>query len=118
RFAEAAAEAGVATVIGAELSLPQAPLTVLARGPEGYRRLSHLLTRAHMADRDKDVVTYPDLAGLAEAADGTWQVLADAAWLPHLDDLVAAFGADDVAVEHRIRLEPGDADDDRLLAAA
>ncbi|WP_448851506.1 error-prone DNA polymerase [Corynebacterium sp. 335C] len=118
RFAEAAAEAGVATIIGAELSLPQAPLTVLARGPEGYRRLSHALTRAHMADRDKDVVVYPDLEGLAEAAGGCWQVLADAAWLPHLDDLVAAFGAADVAVEHRIRLEPGDADDDRLLSAA
>ena len=49
RFAEAAAEAGLGTIIGAELSLPQAPLTVLARGPEGYRRLSHAINDALMA---------------------------------------------------------------------
>ena len=51
RFAEAAKELNVATVFGAELSLGNVPRTedpdppgphllVLARGPEGYRRLS------------------------------------------------------------------------------
>ena len=118
RFAEAAAEAGLGTVIGAELSLPQAPLTVLARGPEGYRRLSHAITDALMAGGEKGVVRYPDLAGLAEAAGGHWQVLADAAWLPHLDDLVAAFGRADVALDHHADLTPAAADEQRDLAAA
>lgn len=51
RFAEAAKELDMATVFGAELSLSNTPRTelpdppgphllVLARGPEGYRRLS------------------------------------------------------------------------------
>ena len=56
RFAEAAKELDMATVFGAELSLgdgartedpdPPGPhLLVLARGPEGYRRLSRQLAR-------------------------------------------------------------------------
>ena len=98
RFAEAAAEAGLDTIIGAELSLPQAPLTVLARGPEGYRRLSRVINDALMSGGKKGVVRYPALPGLAQAAGGHWQVLADVAWLPHLGELVAAFGPDDVAV--------------------
>lgn len=118
RFAEAAAEAGLATVIGAELGLPHAPLTVLARGPEGYRRLSRALTAAHLADRDKDVVAYPPPAELAAAAGGHWQVLADAAWLPRLGELVDAFGAEHVACEHRLTLTPEAADADAALAAA
>src|ERR1700736_4950512 len=51
RFAEAAKELNMRTVFGAELALgntprtedpdpPRPPLLVLARGPEGYRRLS------------------------------------------------------------------------------
>src|SRR5699024_4898920 len=47
RFAEAAAELGLATVFGAELSLPGGEhLLVLARGGEGYRRLSRVIARA------------------------------------------------------------------------
>ncbi|MBV7294741.1 error-prone DNA polymerase [Corynebacterium sp. TAE3-ERU12] len=118
RFAEAAAEAGIATLIGAELSLPQAPLTVLARGPEGYRRLSQAITAAHLAHRDKDRVDYPPLAELGAAAGGQWCVLADVAWLPQLTELIDAFGAEHVVLEHRIRLEPADADAAEQLTAA
>ena len=118
RFAEAAAEAGLATIIGAELSLPQAPLTVLARGPEGYRRLSHAINDALMSGGEKGVARYPALPQLAEAAGGQWQVLADVAWLPHLADLVSAFGAEHVAVDHHADLTPAAADDQRDLAAA
>ncbi|HEY0229437.1 MAG TPA: PHP domain-containing protein, partial [Mycobacterium sp.] len=68
RFAEAAAELDVRTVFGAELSLgassvsqarteqpdPPGPhLLVLARGAEGYRRLSRQLAAAHLAGGEK-----------------------------------------------------------------
>ena len=39
KFAEAAAEAGIDTVFGAELTLGDRVLPVLAKGPEGYRHL-------------------------------------------------------------------------------
>ena len=48
KFAEAAAKAGLPAVYGAELSLAETPVTVLARTPEGYRRLSRLIARARM----------------------------------------------------------------------
>ena len=64
RFAEAAAELDLRTVFGAELSLgsgartehpdPPGPhMLVLARGPEGYRRLSRQLAAAHLAGGEK-----------------------------------------------------------------
>ena len=124
RFAEAAKELDMATVFGAELSLSNTPRTelpdppgphllVLARGPEGYRRLSRELARAHLAGGEKGVLSY-DLDTLTEAAGGHWQILtgcrkghvrqalssggteaADAA----LADLVDRFGADRVTIE-------------------
>src|SRR6267154_1397982 len=80
RFAEAAKELDVATVFGAELSLGNVPRTeetdphgphllVLARGPEGYRRLSRQLTRAHLAGGEKGKPRY-DFDELTEAAGG------------------------------------------------
>src|SRR5689334_10543127 len=85
RFAEAAKELDMATVFGAELSLSNTPRTelpdppgphllVLARGPEGYRRLSRELARAHLAGGEKGVLSY-DLDTLTEAAGGHWQIL-------------------------------------------
>ncbi|KAA1249732.1 error-prone DNA polymerase [Mycobacterium simiae] len=85
RFAEAAAELGVCTVFGAELSLgsearteqpdPPGPhLLVLARGPEGYRRLSRQLAAAHLAGGAKGKPRYA-FDALTEAAGGHWQIL-------------------------------------------
>jgi error-prone DNA polymerase len=85
RFAEAAAELDVRTVFGAELSLgsgarteqpdPPGPhLLVLARGPEGYRRLSRQLAAAHLAGGEKGKPRY-DLDALTEAAGGHWHIL-------------------------------------------
>lgn len=93
RFAEAAAEHGIAAVYGAELTLVEtgsrhtdsAPRTgepdpdgehllVLARGQEGYRRLSRQLAAAHMAAGEKGILRY-DLDTLAAAAAGHWQIL-------------------------------------------
>lgn len=70
-FAEAAARAGLATVFGAELSLPEGVLPVLCRGPEGYCRLSRVLSAAHMKTGEKGKVNYPGIEGLAEAFGAT-----------------------------------------------
>ncbi|MDX2356761.1 error-prone DNA polymerase [Dietzia sp. PP-33] len=75
RFAEAASELGLATVFGAELSLPGGEhLLVLARGGEGYRRLSRAIARAHLRGGAKGEPRY-ELAELAEVAGGHWYVL-------------------------------------------
>ena len=83
RFAEAAVELDMRTVFGAELSLgsgartddpdPAGPhLLVLARGPEGYRRLSRQLAVAHLAGGEKGKLRF-DFDALTEAAGGHWQ---------------------------------------------
>src|ERR1700740_1665821 len=85
RFAEAAAELDVRTVFGAELSLgsvarteepdPPGPhLLVLARGPEGYRRLSRQLAAAHLAGGEKGKPLF-DFDALTGRAGGHWHIL-------------------------------------------
>src|SRR6185437_9408201 len=125
RFAEAAAELGVATVFGAELSLglrtpqngiadPEGDhLLVLARDPEGYRRLSMAISAAQLAGKEKGRPLY-DLEELAESHDGHWVVLTGCrkgsvpktlvtegfpAAAAELDRLAALFGRDNVFVE-------------------
>ncbi|SDU84963.1 error-prone DNA polymerase, DnaE-like [Microlunatus sagamiharensis] len=134
RFAEAAKAYALSTVYGAELSLgltvPQngvadpegEHLLVLARGVEGYHRLSSAITAAQLRGDEKGRPLY-DLDELAERADGHWLVLSGCrkgplrsalhrhaeAGLPTrtgidaagraLDDLVRRFGRDNVAVE-------------------
>lgn len=141
RFAEAAKELDVATVFGAELSLggggrtgepdPPGPhLLVLARGAEGYRRLSRQLASAHLAGGEKGTLHY-DFDALTEAADGHWHILTgcrkghvrqalstggpDAA-AAALADLVDRFGRDRVAVELSHHGHP--LDDERNAALA
>ncbi|GAB2912757.1 error-prone DNA polymerase [Rhodococcus aerolatus] len=142
RFAEAAREVGLPTVLGSELSLglpgPQngepdpagTHLLVLARGPEGYRRLSREISAAHLAGGEKGRPVY-DLDALTAAAGGHWHVLtgcrkgavrralaaggeraADAA----LGELVDRFGADRVAVELTDHGMPEDDERNDLLA--
>ncbi|WP_327676058.1 error-prone DNA polymerase [Kitasatospora sp. NBC_00458] len=79
RFAGAAREAGVATVFGAELTIRHERdrvehLLVLARDPEGYRRLSAAIGAAQLAGGAKGKPVY-DFAALADAHDGHWAVL-------------------------------------------
>jgi error-prone DNA polymerase len=124
RFAEAAAELDMRTVFGAELSLgsgartddpdPAGPhLLVLARGPEGYRRLSRQLAAAHLAGGEKGKPRF-DFDALTDAAGGHWHILTgcrkghvrralatggpDAA-AAALTDLVDRFGSSRVSVE-------------------
>ncbi|KUH84834.1 error-prone DNA polymerase [Mycobacterium sp. IS-1556] len=141
RFAEAAKELEMSTVFGAELSLgggnrtedpdPPGPhLLVLARGPEGYRRLSRELARAHLAGGEKGVLRY-DYDALTEAAGGHWHILTgcrkghvrqalctggpDAA-ADALADLVDRFGRDRVSIELTHHGHP--CDDERNAALA
>ncbi|WP_341951906.1 error-prone DNA polymerase [Salinibacterium sp. TMP30] len=86
RMAEAAAELGLSTLFGAELSLgltgqqagnadPEGDhLLVLARKEEGYHRLALAITRAQLAGGEKGRPKY-DLHELAELAGGHWFVL-------------------------------------------
>ncbi|GAA4762204.1 error-prone DNA polymerase [Microbacterium gilvum] len=86
RFAEAAESTSVKTVFGAELSIglrePQkghpdpegSHLLVLARGEDGYHRLSAALTRAQLRGGEKGRPFY-DLEELAAQGDGRWVVL-------------------------------------------
>ncbi|MEU0341906.1 error-prone DNA polymerase [Streptomyces bobili] len=77
RLAEAAAQAGIGTVYGAELSLHDAELgtpVVIARDLEGFSRLSVAISAAQLAGA-KGAPRY-DLSALAEAAaGGHWAVL-------------------------------------------
>ncbi|HKV20260.1 MAG TPA: error-prone DNA polymerase, partial [Mycobacterium sp.] len=142
RFAEAAKELDIATVFGAELSLgggdrtaepdPRGPhLLVLARGPEGYRRLSRQLATAHLAGGEKGVLRY-DYDALTEAAGGHWHILTgcrkghvrqalsdggpDAAQKA-LADLVDRFGRDRVSIELTHHGHPLDDERNAALAA-
>ena len=124
RFAEAARALGVATVFGAELTLdgqddrvgipdPSGEhLVVLARSPEGYRRLATMLGEAHLARGEKGSPRFT-LEEVASAA-GEWLVLTGCRKGPltralmregprsaerELARLIDAFGRENVVVE-------------------
>lgn len=142
RFAEAALAHGMPSVYGAELSLglhaPQngvpdpegAHLLVLARGTEGYHRLSKAMTRGHLDGGEKGRPVY-DLDALADIAEGHWVVLTGCrkgtvrqALATHgrqgasreLRALVERFGRDNVVVELTDRGDPLDSDRNDALA--
>lgn len=115
KFAEAAASAGLPTVFGAELTLEGRVLPVLARGPEGYRRLSRLLAQAHMTTRQKGAVAYPPLKQIGAALDGTCVVLAGWAWAGEIDHLIDCFGRANTVREYEVSLLPEDTDRHALL---
>lgn len=142
RFAEAAAELDIRTIFGAELSLghgartdgpdPPGPhLLVLARGPEGYRRLSRQLAAAHLAGGEKGKPRF-DFDALSDAAGGHWHVLTGCrkghvrqalskggpeAAAAALAELVDRFGAKRVSVELTHHGHPLDDERNAALAA-
>src|SRR5262245_55483226 len=143
RFSEAAQEMGLPTVFGAELSLdlpaPQngepdpveAHLLALARGPEGYARLSRVMAEAHLAGKEKGRPVYDleqiaaDLSGHVLVLTGCRKGLVPRALLTHgvdaaareLDRLTALFGAEHVAVELTDHADPYDGDRNDALHA-
>src|SRR6266568_4132992 len=147
QFAQAAARlAGrggrLRTVFGAELSLglppgpdkkPDPPgrhLLVLARDPEGYRRLCAVISAAQLAGGEKGRPVY-DTDALADAHDGHWVVLTgcrkgpvpaalaaggpEAAWR-ELAALAGMFGHENVMVELTCQHDPGDDERNDMLA--
>ncbi|MDQ2797998.1 MAG: PHP domain-containing protein, partial [Actinomycetota bacterium] len=100
---------------------PGTHLLALARDPEGYARLSRAIGAAHLRGGAKGRPVYDELEALGAAADGHWLVLTgcrkgsvrqaldrggeDAARRA-LDELVAHFGRDNVAVELTYELDP------------
>ncbi|HEX6518743.1 MAG TPA: error-prone DNA polymerase [Streptosporangiaceae bacterium] len=147
QFAQAAARFGgdLKTVFGAELSLDLPAgqggvpdpvgrhLLVLARDPEGYRRLCKVISAAQLAGGEKGRPVY-DLQTIADAHDGHWVVLTgcrkghvpaaledggpDAA-LGELRKLMHMFGRDNVVVELNCHRLPGDDErNDSLLGVA
>ncbi|MDT7644277.1 MAG: error-prone polymerase [Pseudonocardiales bacterium] len=142
RFAEAAAELGVRTVFGAELSLgltaPQngvpdpegTHLLLLARGPEGYGALCHTISAAQLRGREKGRPVYQleevaaDTAGKVMALTGcrkgsVRRALArhgSAAAAAELGRLIELFGAEHVAVELTDHGLPTDTERNDVLA--
>ena len=147
QFAQAAAKlagqgACLSTVFGAELSLglPSGQtgvpdpvgrhLLVLARDPEGYRRLCAVISAAQLAGGEKGRPVY-DEGTLAGAHDGHWVVLTgcrkghvpaalaagglDAA-ARELARLTGMFGRDNVLVELHCQHDPGDDERNDALA--
>ena len=134
RFAHAAAEVGLDTVFGSELSIgltekipgqtdPDAThLLVLARSVEGYHQLSQTITEANLrGEKNRPLFDLEDLA----AKDGDWMILTgcrkgplrralgdDDGGLSALRELTALFGPDRVAVELS---RDGTPDDDERL---
>ena len=103
---------------------------MLARGPEGYRRLSRQLAAAHLAGGEKGKLRY-DFDALTEAAGGHWHILTgcrkghvrqalseggpDAAERA-LADLVDRFGASRVSIELTHHGQPLDDERNAVLA--
>ncbi|MFC4909984.1 error-prone DNA polymerase [Actinomadura gamaensis] len=134
RFSQAAREADIRTVFGAELSLgietPRAGetdpagrhLLVLARDPSGYAKLCSAITTAQLAGGQKGRPIY-DLEALAHAHEGRWAVLTGCRKGPvpaalaeggpeaakrELRSMVEMFGRDNVFVELIDHDQPGD----------
>ena len=67
RFSLAAAPRGLKPIVGAELKVDGLPVALLARDREGYRNLSHLVTRARLEKgRGTPGLTLSDIAGRSD----------------------------------------------------
>ena len=140
RFAEAAAELGVATVFGTELSLglsaPQngvadpegAHLLLLARDPAGYRALCRVVSAAQLRGQEKGRPVYDldeivaETAGHVLALTGCRKGAVRRAWeeggdpAKELRRLTEWFGPDGVAVELTHHGLPTDSERNDALA--
>lgn len=104
-FAEAAANSGLPTVFGAELTLaPRQILTVLARGVEGYTSLFHLIIQARMRGSE-DVTIYPPLADIVEGMGKNCRFLLKHSWCTDETQL-EIFDPNTVVLEYCVTMRP------------
>jgi error-prone DNA polymerase len=141
-FAEAARQVGLRTIFGAELSLglqrkqngipdPEGHhLVVLARSPAGYAQLSRVISEGQLAGKSKGKPSFT-LEAIASAAKGQFLILTGCrkGSVPSalvaegpmaagraLDELIDAFGQENVAVELWDRNAPLDSARNDALA--
>ena len=114
KFAEAAALQDLPTVYGVELSLGPG-LLALARGPEGYRRLSRLVAQARMSTGEKDEVQYPPQHEVAKQLGNECVIIAGFEWADEIEQLVTDFGANNVVLEYVASSTPEDTDHHEIL---
>ncbi|WKD59772.1 error-prone DNA polymerase [Corynebacterium caspium] len=118
-LAEAAEKYGLDTVFGAELTLGEEKiLPILCKGPEGYKRLSHLLSDAHMKGGAKGRLAYPPIAEIAACLGAYCYVLVTHNWLEELELLRRHFGDDQLILEYPATMVPTDTDIHLALDAA
>ena len=113
RFLSAAGEAGVAPIVGAEVSLEEGHLVLLVKDAKGYRSLSKLITSYRCSSEDRRRPLCP-LPALLDHAEGLICLTGAVPFglLPHLllsdngrrakeilDRLLKAFGRENVFVE-------------------
>lgn len=110
KFTEAAAKADLPTVYGAELTTADGVLAVLARNPEGYRRLSRLIARARMAAGEKGGVLYPPMEEIAGLLQEHCLFLIGPEWLGKIDYLIERIKIDSMVLEYPVTMTPEDAD--------
>lgn len=115
KFAEAAARAGLKTVYGAQLTLGQRTLTVLARNPRGYQKLSRLIARARMDAGHKGEVAYPPLGDIAQLLGDDCLYLIGYEWIDEIEDLLERIKIDNMVLEYCVTMLPEDADHHRSL---
>ena len=109
---------------------PGEHLLVLARDPEGYRRLSEVISAAQLAGGEKGLPVY-DRGVLADAHDGHWVILTGCrkgavpaalaaegpgAALRELRALAGVFGPGNVMAELTFHDQPGDDERNETLA--
>jgi len=116
RFAEAARAHGLATVFGAELTVGDAELVILARGPHGYAQLARAISEAQLAgSKGAPKTSIETLGELAQSvSQAPWVVLTSSgrgavtrallsdgpgAARRELEKLINAFGVENVFVE-------------------
>jgi error-prone DNA polymerase len=116
RFAAAAKRAGIRPVVGADVTLADAPpVLLLVENRAGYKNLCRLLTRARAGLRKADTPR-PTAALLTEHAEGL-VALAGAAPRDDLHTLVAAYGPANVYLEIQRHLDVREARNERAVLA-
>jgi error-prone DNA polymerase len=116
RFFAAARKAGIRPIVGAEVTLADAPpLLLLVEDQRGYRNLCRLLTAARAGLRKADP---PRATGALLAAHaGGVIALGGPSPRPDLDALVGVFGRDNVFLELQRHLLPSDGRRERAALA-